>query len=233
MECLNEANRFLYTSQDVRFAACERALRQVTHMLERLAQVWKVGLVRLGTDADADELEQPVMNPTALYSSLGALVNDVLLRVLEEIEDQADISEEESIRLNKLCKELHGLEALFLGGPVRQPFPSITQLAYEFLAQSSVGREVHIWFKFVFLSELLEASMVRSSSPPPLHRSRRSHAGRHPLPLRQRPPRRFLDAGDLQARSRPLFRLADAEAEPRAYHEGTSAGVAESVRGRR
>lgn len=58
------------------------------------------------------------MNPTALYTTLGSLVNDVLLRVLTEIEDQADISEEESIRLNKLCKILHGLESLFEGGPV-------------------------------------------------------------------------------------------------------------------
>lgn len=45
MECLDEANRFLYTSEDVRFAACQRALRQVTHMLERLAQVWKVSSI--------------------------------------------------------------------------------------------------------------------------------------------------------------------------------------------
>lgn len=58
------------------------------------------------------------MNPTALYSTLGSLVDDVLLRVLNEIEEQADISEVESIRLNKLCKVLHGLESLFLGGPV-------------------------------------------------------------------------------------------------------------------
>jgi hypothetical protein len=59
------------------------------------------------------------MNPTALYTTLGSLVNEVLTRVLEEIEDQSDISEEESIRLNKLCKILHGLEALFDGGIVR------------------------------------------------------------------------------------------------------------------
>lgn len=61
------------------------------------------------------------MNPTAFYATLGALVNSVLLRVLTEIEDQEDISEEESIRLNKLCKSLHELETLFVGdnGSVR------------------------------------------------------------------------------------------------------------------
>jgi hypothetical protein len=36
--------------------------------------------------------------------------------------------------------------------------------ADELRKQSSVGHEVHIWFKFVFLSELLEASMVRAST---------------------------------------------------------------------
>ncbi|GAA5945607.1 hypothetical protein JCM1841_003914, partial [Sporobolomyces salmonicolor] len=126
MESLDEANGFLRTSDDSRYAACERALQQVTHTLQRLALVWK-----------------PVVTPTALYTTLGGLVNEVLLRVLDEIEDQTDISEEESIRLNKLCKMLHELEGLFEGGE-----------------QTSVGREVPVWFKFVFLSELLEASMA-------------------------------------------------------------------------
>ena len=48
------------------------------------------------------------MTPTALYTTLGGLVN----------EDQTDISEEESIRLNRLCKMLHELESLFDGSTV-------------------------------------------------------------------------------------------------------------------
>jgi hypothetical protein len=47
---------------------------------------------------------------------MGDLVNGVLARVLEEIEEQDDISEEDSKRLNQLCKLLHGLDALFLDG---------------------------------------------------------------------------------------------------------------------
>lgn len=58
------------------------------------------------------------MTPTALYTTLGGLVNEVLLRVLDEIEDQTDISEAESVRLNKLCKMLHELESLFDGSDV-------------------------------------------------------------------------------------------------------------------
>lgn len=89
-------------------------------------------------------------------------MNEVLLRVLDEIEDQTDISEEESIRLNRLCKMLHELESLFEGSEVSDPStyrrPSINLTLFP--SQTSVGREVPIWFKFVFLSELLEASMV-------------------------------------------------------------------------
>lgn len=58
------------------------------------------------------------MTPTALYTTLGGLANEILLRVLDEIEDQTDISEEESIRLNKLSKMLHELEGLFDGSDV-------------------------------------------------------------------------------------------------------------------
>ena len=53
------------------------------------------------------------MNPTSFYTTLGTLVNEVLQRILDEIMDQLDISEEESIRLNKLCTMLHELEELF------------------------------------------------------------------------------------------------------------------------
>ncbi|GAA5898920.1 hypothetical protein JCM8208_005428 [Rhodotorula glutinis] len=125
MESLDEAGGFLRTSDEARFQSCERALQQVMHILQRLALVWK-----------------PVMTPTALYTSLGGLINEVLLRVLDEIEEQTDISEDESIRLNKLCKMLHDLESLFDG------------------SETSLGREAPAWYKFAFLSELLEASMA-------------------------------------------------------------------------
>lgn len=106
------------------------------------------------------------MSSTSFFATLGSLVNVVLHRVLTEIEDQVDISEEESIRLNKLCKILHGLEDLFIDESVNVRQLSLgiwTELTRLSAEQSSVGREVPIWFKFVFLSELLEASMVRLS----------------------------------------------------------------------
>lgn len=47
---------------------------------------------------------------------MGILVNALLLRVLVDIENQEDISEEASLRLNELCKMLHELERLFTEG---------------------------------------------------------------------------------------------------------------------
>jgi hypothetical protein len=57
---------------------------------------------------------QPQLPQSLYYSTIGRLVNDVLSRVLEEIEGQEDISEEESRRLNQLSKGMHSLENLFV-----------------------------------------------------------------------------------------------------------------------
>ncbi|EGG12207.1 uncharacterized protein MELLADRAFT_70705 [Melampsora larici-populina 98AG31] len=76
--------------------------------------------------------------------SMGSLVESILERILKEIEAQPDISEIESQRLNTLCKSLHGLSKLFGDDP----------------QETSFAKYVPSWFKFCFLSELLEASMA-------------------------------------------------------------------------
>jgi hypothetical protein len=45
--------------------------------------------------------------------SLGSLVESVLQRILNEIEEQLDIEENDSKQLNILCKSLHSLIHLF------------------------------------------------------------------------------------------------------------------------
>ena len=42
MECLDGADRFLYTGDDNRYASCERAIHQVTRVLQQLVASWKV-----------------------------------------------------------------------------------------------------------------------------------------------------------------------------------------------
>lgn len=60
---------------------------------------------------------------------MGILVNAVLLRVLVEIENQEDISEESSLRLNDLCKMLHELESLFVEDPVPSGGASVGEVS--------------------------------------------------------------------------------------------------------
>ncbi|KAH9815574.1 Centromere/kinetochore Zw10-domain-containing protein [Melampsora americana] len=87
---------------------------------------------------------KPVMLSLEYGQSMGSLVESILERILREIEAQPDISEIESQRLNVLCKSLHGLSNLFSDDP----------------QETSFARYVPSWFKFCFLSELLEASMA-------------------------------------------------------------------------
>ncbi|PLW58701.1 hypothetical protein PCANC_00261 [Puccinia coronata f. sp. avenae] len=129
MECLNEAEGFVKTSQEDRFLACERACKQVTYTLTSLAQVWK-----------------PVMLREEYLRSLGRLVESVLQRILNEIEEQADIEEHDSKQLNTICKSLHCLIDLFNSQDGFEP--------------ADIYRYLPTWFKFCFLSELLEASMA-------------------------------------------------------------------------
>jgi len=129
MECLDEAEGFVKTSREDRFLACERACKQVAHTLTSLAQVWK-----------------PVMLRSEYLRSLGSLVESVLQRILNEIEEQADIEESDSKQLNTICKSLHSLIDLFNLQPDFDP--------------ADIYRYLPSWFKFCFLSELLEASMA-------------------------------------------------------------------------
>lgn len=108
---------------------------------------------------------QPVLIKRVYLESLGILVNAVLLRVLVEIENQEDISEESSHRLNDLCKMLHELESLFQDGEEvsasQAPLKRMASANNFSRLQSTIALHVPVWFKFKFLSELLEASMVR------------------------------------------------------------------------
>jgi len=96
-----------------------------------------------------------VLTPRAFDAALGSLVNGVFARVLDDIGSQDDISEEESKRLNVLCRELHSLQTLFV-----PPHYSHAAKSEEDVPPTTIGDHAPLWFKFVYLSELLEASMA-------------------------------------------------------------------------
>ena len=51
---------------------------------------------------------------TKYYLALGTLVEDVLVRLNEDILSMPDIPETESHRLHDICKIVHAFESLFL-----------------------------------------------------------------------------------------------------------------------
>ncbi|KAG8678618.1 hypothetical protein FRC08_017636 [Ceratobasidium sp. 394] len=88
---------------------------------------------------------KPVLPPAKYYIALGALVDDVLVRVTEDILAMPDIPETESHRLHDICRIVHAFESLFI---------------IEGDTTSSVTLHVPSWFKYSYLSELLEASLA-------------------------------------------------------------------------
>lgn len=97
LDALNEADGFVRTHDATRQARCERSIKQVSLTLNQLGQAWK-----------------PVLAPSVYLTTMGRLVETVLLKVLHDIEDLEDIGETESERLAGLVKLFGSLEELFV-----------------------------------------------------------------------------------------------------------------------
>ncbi|KDN49566.1 hypothetical protein K437DRAFT_293689 [Tilletiaria anomala UBC 951] len=127
-QSLAEADGFSGTNDPSRYALAERAVKQVLHVLRTLAATWS-----------------RIMTRTAFLAAMGRLIDGVLLRLLEYIEDLEDISEVESDKLAVLCKMFGPLEEIFVD---------------ESTQQTSVALFVPSWFKASYLSEILTGSLV-------------------------------------------------------------------------
>ncbi|KAJ1306749.1 hypothetical protein OPQ81_007735 [Rhizoctonia solani] len=88
---------------------------------------------------------KPVLSFAKYHLALGTLVEDVLSRLTDDILSMHDIPETESHRLHDICKLMHTFESLFV--------PDGESV-------STVSQYVPSWFKYSYLSELLEASLA-------------------------------------------------------------------------
>ncbi|KAG8692056.1 hypothetical protein FRC11_007022 [Ceratobasidium sp. 423] len=88
---------------------------------------------------------KPVLSFAKYHLALGTLVEDVLSRLTEDILSMHDIPETESHRLHDICKVMHSFESLFTPNGE---------------SASTVSHYVPSWFKYSYLSELLEASLA-------------------------------------------------------------------------
>lgn len=106
------------------------------------------------------------MDTESYYATLGELVNDTLGQIITDVLAQEDIGEQESQNLSQLCKVLHPLQDIFIEGEKVRVLvscrwaPPLTRATDP---QNHVGHFVPKWFKLLYLSEILEGSMV---SPP-------------------------------------------------------------------
>lgn len=160
-ECLADAEGFRDTGDAARFAACERAIKQVKHTLERVSQAWKV----LPRDWHAPRPSLTIA--TARHAAVGVL--DLARR------PRLDSARSNFGRHRVAGRHWRGrvAEAQRLvqvtpwtrlalqggrNGTCLTSCSSLDLMGY----QSTIGRHVPEWFKYCFLSELLEASMAVS-----------------------------------------------------------------------
>ncbi|EJU03789.1 hypothetical protein DACRYDRAFT_115110 [Dacryopinax primogenitus] len=87
---------------------------------------------------------QPLLTFSSYARAMGVVVDSALRGVMEAILRLPDITESESHRLSALCVMMHRMEDLFVRAPGMN---------------SEIALHVPSWFKFNYLSTLLEASM--------------------------------------------------------------------------
>lgn len=86
-----------------------------------------------------------VLSPSTLSQSLGLLLNTVVTKLVNDIEDMADIPAAESVKLSEFCEEISKLESLFPEGP-----GGISTIAFY----------CRNWLKFRFLHQILESRIA-------------------------------------------------------------------------
>ncbi|KAL8812710.1 MAG: hypothetical protein Q9223_001054 [Gallowayella weberi] len=95
-----------------------------------------------------------VLSYSALLQSVGSLLSTVIDKITIDVQDMSDISEPESQCLTAYCKRIISLEDMFLPQQPAQSVPA-GEDAVPLTAVYVPG-----WFKFQFLSEILDSSLV-------------------------------------------------------------------------
>lgn len=129
-ESLQEADGFARAVDDRQYARQERAVQQVLHVLRHLHSVWA-----------------PIVPPRTLLRTMGELVDVVFAQVISMIKALEDIGEKESERLAALCRLLS------------QGAEQMLESTVDGAAGIGAAMVVPTWFKFMYLPEILTASL--------------------------------------------------------------------------
>ncbi|KAF2749467.1 hypothetical protein M011DRAFT_419823 [Sporormia fimetaria CBS 119925] len=110
---------------------CDNAIAMTIDRIEEVKRTW-----------------QSVLSPSALLQSLGSLVSTALTKLIDDVEEMTDIAEDESKKLHSYCVSLASLSSLF----------QTKNAAGE--VQDMSGIYTPNWFRFQYLSEILDASLA-------------------------------------------------------------------------
>lgn len=92
---------------------------------------------------------QPILSHSALLQSIGSLLSTVISKIIIDVEDLGDISEDQSKQLVSFCNQVSKLEDLFM--------PESTADAE---AVSVTAVYVPNWLRFQYLINILESSLA-------------------------------------------------------------------------
>ncbi|CAI2171411.1 18823_t:CDS:10 [Funneliformis geosporum] len=125
-EILDEMGGVQQIANDERFEACQSAMNQIVYTMNHLSKVWK-----------------DILRPTEYFTVLGDLIDSVLTRMTDYIEDLYDISAEESQQLNLICTMLCQLENLFNRKEI-----------------NSIEKHIKHWTKFRHMTDILDLPLA-------------------------------------------------------------------------
>ncbi|KAJ5725699.1 uncharacterized protein N7483_007056 [Penicillium malachiteum] len=131
-DLLDGAQAFGQCSENPYKMECENA---VSATVDRIRDVYKEW--------------QPILSHSALLQSIGSLLSTVISKIIMDVEDLGDISEDQSKQLVLFCNQVSSLEDLFM--------PESTG---ESEAVPVTAVYVPIWLRFQYLINILESSLA-------------------------------------------------------------------------
>ncbi|KAK4963970.1 ribosome biogenesis protein ytm1 [Elasticomyces elasticus] len=120
---------------------CENAIAMAADRIREVSKQWA-----------------PILSRSALLQSLGSLLTTVTTKMIVDIEDLSDISEEESKRLRSFCDSITTLSSLFL----QERPQSLTGGGADTSPEKADTTGIYCpnWFKFQYLAEIMESSLA-------------------------------------------------------------------------
>ena len=112
-------------------AECDNAIAMTIDRIGEVKQQW-----------------QNILSHSALLQSLGSIVSTALTKFVTDVEDMPDIAEDESRKLHGYCVSLSSLASLFQSNDNSGE------------ARDMTGIYTPNWFKFQYLSEILDSSLA-------------------------------------------------------------------------